>query len=335
MTGLSRNKAGAGNVSNMLNFLFLTQCVQKDKIENFSGDNVSQQKQDLLQGKKSDGQLYMEWETVINFLEATQENPNKINPAGLGEMMLEFFQTQELSFEKQLPDFLRSIVHECNFAACLENEHLELVREQLHRAYQLLALHGDAQIMLDVSGSEDYKVIFLTPLLSNFVAGVEKSKALEIERKTGVKRAIIRHRVEKSKALEIERKTGVKRAIIRHRFRQSRNSAFLEVNGSEPAIRAVEKELEKMSKQASRDRMSLMSSCFVEGASVLLFEDSRIENDVLDLTPYDGPCHQAHDKLARHVAFVKDPENNGYPLRCFTEKFFQQLQVLSWFFFSL
>ena len=312
MTGLSRNKAGAGNVSNMLNFLLLSQCVQKGKIQNLSGDSVVLQKQDLLQVKKADGQLYMEWEKVINFLEATQENPSKINPAELGEMMLEFFQAQELSFEKQLPDFLGSILHERKFAVCLEKEHLELVREQMHRAYQLLALHGDAQIMLDISGSEDYRVIFLSPLLSNFVAGVEKSKALEIERKT-----------------------GVKRAIIRHRFPQSRNSAFLEVNGSEPAIRAVEKELEKMTKQASRDRVSLMSNCFVEGASVLLFEGSQNENDLVNLTPYDGPCHQTHDKLARHVAFVKDLKSSEYPFRCFTEKFFQQLKVLSWFLFLI
>ena len=85
-----------------------------------------------------------------------------------------------------------------------------------------------------------------------------------------------------------------------------------------------------MAVQASRDRVSLMSGCFVEGASLLLFEGSRNENDHVTLTPYDGPCHQTHDNLARHVALVTNPTSKDleYPFRRFTEKFFQQLKVL-------
>ena len=82
-----------------------------------------------------------------------------------------------------------------------------------------------------------------------------------------------------------------------------------------------------MEKQASRNRVSLMSGCFVENASVVLYEGSRHENDHVSLTPYDGPCHQTHDNLARHVALVTNPTFNEYALRRFTEKFFQQLKV--------
>ncbi|XP_068758709.1 uncharacterized protein [Montipora capricornis] len=305
VTGISRNKADGGKTFNMLSCLLLFQCMRKMHVQNFNADYVTTQKLDIMQGKKTDGHLCMEWEKVVGFLEeATQQNRNdnhsreEISPAELGEILMEFFQVTERTFEKEVPDPLSGILQKDKFSEVLDKEHLDLVKEHMHRAYQLLALYGDVQIMLAISGSEGYRVIFLNPLLSKFVAGV---------------------------AQEIVRKTGVKSVIIRRSFPRSYNSAFLEVKGSEPAIRAVEKELEKMSLQASRDRMS---GCFVEGASVLLFEGSRNENDHVSLTPYDGPCHQTHDGLARHVAFVTEPKDNEYPFRCFTEKFFQQLKIL-------
>ena len=315
MTGLSRNTAGAGNTSNMLASLLLDQCMRKGRVQNFNNDYITTKKLQLIKGEVTDGDLYMEWEKVIRFLEeATTENPNdahlppeELNIAQLGEILMEVFKTPEASFERKVPDPLASILRVRKFAELLDEEHLDLVIEHMHRAYQLLALYGDVKLMLAISGSEDYNVIFLSPLLSSFMAGVEKSKAQEIARKT-----------------------GARSVIIRPSFPRSRTSAFLEVKGSEPAIRAVERELGRMAVQASRDRVSLMSGCFVEGASLLLFEGSRNENDHVTLTPYDGPCHQTHDNLARHVALVTNPTSKDleYPFRRFTEKFFQQLKVL-------
>ena len=293
--------------------MLLAQCIRKGHIQNFDEDHIASKRLQIIQGEVKDDDIYMQWEELIRSLEqpTTESRNHAQHPQAetitsqLGEILMEFFQTYETSFERKVPDPLASILRMRKFAESLEKEHLDLVKEHMHRAYQLLALYGDAQIMLAISGSEDHQVIFLSPLLSSFVAGVKRSKAQEIARKT-----------------------GAKSVIIRDSFPRSRSSAFLEVKGSEPAIRAVEKELEKMSVQASRDRVSLMSGCFVEGASLLLFEGSRNENDHVTLTPYDGSCHQTHDNLARHVALVTSPTVNEYPQRRFTEKFFQQLKVI-------
>ena len=312
VTGLSRSSAGSGNTSNILASLLLVQCIRNGHLESFKeGINTTAK---IVQGEVTDGDLYMEWEQVIRFLEnATTVNQNdsplpgaELNIRQLGEILMEFFRTHERSFEREVPDSIARILRRGKFAELLDKEHLDLVKEHMHRAYQLLALYGDVQIMLAVSGSEDYDVIFLSPLLSSFMAGVEKSKAQEIVRKA-----------------------GAKSVIIRSSFPRTGHSAFLEVKGSEPAIRAVERELGRMAVQASRDRVSLMSGCFVEDASLLLFEGSRSQNDHVTLTPYDGPCHQTHDNVARHVALVTSRafSDREYPLRRFTEKFFQQLKV--------
>ena len=332
MTGVSRNAAGAANLSNILATLLLVQCMRKGLINNFNEDHIGTKRQQLLQGDVTDGAQYMEWEKVIDRLEKScSENPNavpltraQLDTAQLGTVLMTFFQMHDSSFEKDLPDSLARTLHVRKLAELLDKEHLLLVKEHMQRAYQLLALYGDVQIMLAISGSEDYSVIFLSPLLTTYLAGVEKSKAQEIARKSGA--------------------TSI---VIRPSFSRSRASAILEVKGSEPTIRAVERQLEKMSTQASSDRVSLMSGCFVEDASLLLFEGSRNQNDLVTLTPYDGPCHQTHDNLARHLALL-DPEqghhhhqsssrqrthkeqatSNDYAFRRFIEKFFQQLRLL-------
>ena len=316
VTGVSRNAAGAGNISNILATLFLAHCMRNGLIQNFNEEHIVTKREQLVQDGVTDGAQYMEWENIIRFLEkCCSENPNdppptrgELDTAQLGTILMTFFQTHDSSFEKELPDTLARTLHVRNFAELLDKEHLQLVKEHMQRAYQLLALYGDVQIMLAISGSEDYNVIFLSPLLTTYLAGVEKSKAQGIARKTGATSIVIRPSVSRSRA-----------------------SAILEVKGSEPAIRAVERELEKMSTQASSDRVSLMSGCFVEDASLLLFEGSRNQNDRVTLTPYDGPCHQTHDPLARHLALLNSKPNtriSEYPFRRFNEKFFQQLRVL-------
>lgn len=315
MTGVSRNAAGAGNVSNILATLLLVQCMRKGLIANFNKEYIAIKRQQLVQGGVMDGVQYMEQKNIIHRLEKScSDNPTaspltqaELDTAQLGTVLMTFFQTHDSSFEKDLPDTLARTLHVRKFTELLDKEHLVLVKEHMQRAYQLLALYGDVQIMLAISGSEDYNVIFLSPLLSTYLAGVEKSKAQEIARKTGA--------------------TSI---VIRPSFSRSRASAILEVKGSEPAIRAVERELERMSVQASSDRLSLMSNCFVEDASLLLFEGSRNQNDHVTLTPYDGPCHQTHVSLARHLALLdlKQDTLNEYVFRRFIEKFFQQLRVL-------
>ena len=307
VTGLSRNKAGAGNTSNVMGSVLLVQCMRKGQIQNFNEDHITSEVRKLVREAMTESDMYVEWEKVIRLLgddAAENANSTHLPTPELGEMLMRFFKAHKSFFEEEVPDPLSRILRARKFADLLDKDHLNLVKEHMRRAYQLLALYGDVQIMLAISGSEDYNVIYLSPLLSSFFAGVEKSKALEITRKT-----------------------GARSVVIRPKLPRSRNSAIVEVKGSEPTIRAVEVELDRMEKQASRHRVSLMSRCFVEDASVVLYEGSRHENDHVSLTPYDGPCHQTHDSLARHVALVTNPTCSEHPRRRFTEKFFQQLKV--------
>ena len=307
VTGLSRHTKGAGITSNVLVALLLVQCLRKSLIPNFNQSAIFLKKERLLQGKVTDGELYMEWEHVIRFLEesTTANNSTSLDSRQLGEILMTFFQSNSTSFDREIPDPLASILHVRKVAELLDPEHVVLVKEHMQRAYHYLALYSDVDMMLKVSGSENYSVIFLPPLLSSYIKGLEKSKAQAIAKKTGARSVIIRPRLSKSCS-----------------------SLILEVKGSYPAIIAVERELERMAAQASRDRVSFMSSCFVKGASVLLFEGSRSVNDGVTLNPYYGAHDPTHDCQILHVPLLRSAHPDGNTFRCFTEKFFSQLQIL-------
>ena len=234
---------------------------------------------------------------------------NLLNVTKLGEILLLLFRTHEMSLDIGISEPFSSILSRKSVSELIQYDRNELFRDHMQRACQLLTQYGDVQIMLSCCTSEEYNVIFLSPLLSLSLSGIERSKAKEISKKC-----------------------GAKSVVIRSTHPRSQKSSILEVKGNEPAIRAVRQELEKMTVQASGDKWSLMSGSFVDGSYLMLFEGSKSVKDVITLTPYIGSCHQTHDSLARHLAFVKYPAipdaTIAYMFNRFTEKFLQQFQVL-------
>ena len=172
VTGLSRNKAGAGNTSNVMGSVLLVQCMRKGQIQNFNEDHITSEVRKLVRGAMTESDMYVEWEKVIRLLgddAAENANSTHLPTPKLGEMLLRFFKAHKSFFEEEVPDPLSRILRARKFADLLDKDHLNLVKEHMRRAYQLLALYGDVQIMLAISGSEDYNVIYLSPLLLSLI----------------------------------------------------------------------------------------------------------------------------------------------------------------------
>ena len=309
-TGLLRNSADVKNFSNAMNTAFLLQCIHHKEIKNFNADEVLQRFNELVRGRRTDVNLCTKLESVMC---AVSGETSKVDGCttdlndNLGRMLMRFFQDYDKIFDIDIPEPFSRMLGLEKVSELNESVKTDLIQDHMQRAYQLLAQYADVQIMMACISSEDYSVIFLSPLLSFSVSGVEKSKAKEIAMKTGA--------------------TSV---VIRPRLPRSRKSTILEVRGNEPAIRAVRKELEIMTLQASADKWSLMSGSFVEGSNLMLFEGSKSVKDAITLSPYVGPCNQTHDGLPRHLAFVKNPsiQNTQYMFDRFAEKFLNQFQVL-------
>jgi hypothetical protein len=310
-TGLLRNFADAENISNVLSILFLAQCIRRGDIESFHAYEVLQRLDELnVRGEGIDVNLCTKFEEIMNVV-GNQTNDGqlegRLDVNNLGRLLILFFQGYETPLDMNIPEPFARILAKEKVSQLIEVNKIDLIQDHMERSYQLLAQYGDVEIMLACNSSEDYTVIYLSPILSLSVSGVEKSKAKEIAAKTGA--------------------TNV---VIRPRHPRSRKSVILEVRGNEPAIRAVRRELENMTVQASRDKWSLMSGSFVEGASLMLLEGSKSVKDTVNLSPYIGPYNQTHDGLPCHLPFVKNPTIPvaQYMFSRFAEKFMLQFQVL-------
>ena len=305
--GLLRNFTDPKNISNVLNILFIAQCIEYREIESFQADEVLQKFDQLCGGEITDVNLCTKFEEIMNFVcdnGDSEQHERHLKLTSLGGMLMLFFKSYETLVDIAIPEPFTDIFGEEKVSQLIESDQIDLIQDHMQFAYQLLAQYGDVQIMLACSSSEEYKVIYLSPLLSYSLSGVEKSKAKELARKTGATSVIIR--------------AGLQR------------SAIFEVKGNEPAIRSVQRELDKMTIQASGNKWSLMSGSFVDGASLSLYEGSKNVKDIITLTPYVGPRHQTHDNLPCHLAFVKHPTTQSmqYMFRRFAEKVLQQFQVL-------
>ena len=82
---------------------------------------------------------------------------------------------------------------------------------------------------------------------------------------------------------------------------------MLEAVGTEMAVRAVENALDVMTTQAIRNRASIMSQCFVQGANQMLFECCHSDDDYITLVPYYGDHHPTHDGCALYVPMMSNP----------------------------
>ncbi|XP_028390591.1 uncharacterized protein LOC114515528 [Dendronephthya gigantea] len=305
-TGLYQNSANPENISNTLIILFITQCLDRADIENFEADELFQKLRRLQRGEDTDVNLCTTFEKIGTIV--GKQNENQLNVTKLGEMLLLLFRIHEMSMDISISEPFSSILTRKSISQLIQDDRNELFRDHMQRAYQLLRQYGDVKIMLSCCSSEEYNVIFLSPILSFSLSGIEKSKAKEISRSCGAKSVIIRSTNTRSKKF-----------------------STLEVKGNEPAIRAVRRELEKMTVQAAGDKWSLMSGSFVDGSHLMLFEGSKSVKDIVTLTPYIGPCNQTHDGLARHLAFVGNPAianvTNDYMFNRFTERFLQQFRL--------
>ena len=244
--------------------------------------------------------------------EAQKRASLAIGDAGVGDILLTFFQAYNTTVEKELPETFATLLGVRTLAELLDQEHLRLLKEHMQRAFHLLALYGDVEVLLTLSGSEVERVIFLSEDLSYTIAGSESHNAFELSRKTGA------------------------RVTIRPRVPGSGMGLILRAIGTEAAVASVERALNAMATQAIRNRAAIMSVCFVKEAKYMLFEGCVNDDDVVTLVPYYGNHQSTHDSLALYVPMLAKPRYGlrkigaaytGYEFLAFQEKFLTQIEV--------
>ncbi|XP_044182237.1 uncharacterized protein LOC114966062 isoform X2 [Acropora millepora] len=321
VTGIAGDGVEAGIKSTMLVFLMLIFCVSKGLIENFDLRQVWKQCFQISTGQIKDLDFLQQWEGVIASLQSkvTQLKGNENTPITLrdqqiGEILLTFFQEYNAILDMEIPHTFASLLCVSKLAALLDPDHLRQLKEHMQRAFHLLALYRDAEVLLTVSASEIDRVIFLSETLSYAMAGSERHNASQLSKKTGA------------------------RVTIRPSLPGSAFGLVLQAIGTEFAVAAVEQALSTMATQALRNKAKNMSVYFVKEAKQMLFEGClNDDDDRVSLVPYYGNHHSTHDSQALFVPLLSNQRTGLHSLGedytqhvflCFQEKFLTQAQLI-------
>lgn len=318
VTGLAGHGVDAGIKSNVLVFLLLIFCVSKKLVQNFNMENVWTRCFLISTGQVTDAALIQEWRQVLASLSTLESSENRnnvpvtIGDEQIGEVLLTFFQAYNSTLEMDIPQPFASLLGVTKLAELLDTEHLRLLKEHMQRAFHLLALYGDVEVLLTVSASEIDRVIFLSEALSYTMAGSERHNAFELSKKTGA------------------------RVTIRPSLPGSGFGLVLQAIGTESAVASVERALNAMATQALRNKAAIMSVCFVKEAKHMLMEGCLSDDDRITLVPYYGNHHPTHDSLALYVPMLANPRSGlsrigaaytRFEFLGFKEKFLTQVQV--------
>ena len=255
VTGIAGHGVEAGIKSTMLVFLMLIFCVSKGLIENFDLMQVWKQCFQISTGQIKDLDFLQHWEKVIASLQSqvTQLKGNDNIPITLrdqqiGEILLTFFQEYKAILDMEIPNTFASLLGASKLAELLDPDHLRQLKEHMQRAFHLLALYRDAEVLLTVSASEIDRVIFLSKALSDAMAGSERYNASQLSKKNGA------------------------RVTIHPRLPGSASGLVLQAIGTEFAVAAVEQQLHAMATQRLRIMAKSMTVHFVKEAKQTLLE---------------------------------------------------------------
>lgn len=318
VTGLAGHGVEAGIKSNELTFLLLMFCTSKNLVQNFNMESVWERCLQISTGQVSDIVLIQEWRDVLASLPSLESSENEasvpitLGDEEIGEILLTFFQAYNSTLEAEIPQPFSSLLGVAKLSELLDAEHLRLLKEHMQRAFHLLALYGDVEVLLTISASEIDRVIFLSEELSYAMAGSERHNAYELSKKTGA------------------------RVTIRPSLPGSGFGLVLQAIGTESAVASVERALNAMATQALRNRAAIMSVCFVKEAKLMVIEGSLSDDDRITLVPYYGNHHPTHDSLALYVPMLINPRSDlrrigaaftRYEFQSFKEKFLTQVKV--------
>ena len=255
VTGLAGHGIEAGIKSTMLVFLMLIFCVSKNLIENFDLVQVWKQCFQISTGQIKDFDFLQNWKGVIASLQSkvtqlkgNDNTPTTLRDQQIGEILLTFFQEYDATLDMEIPHTFASLLGVSKLAELLDPEHLRQLKEHMQRAFHLLALYRDAEVLLTISASEIERVLYLSETLSYAIAGSERYNASQLSKATGA------------------------RVTIRPSLPGSAVGLVLQAIGTEFAVAAVERALNTMATQALRNKAAIMSVCFVKEAKQMLFE---------------------------------------------------------------
>ena len=102
----------------------------------------------------------------------------------VGEILLEFFKSRQQILSETFSETFRDLLGATTFSELLTSEDVETLSEQMQKAYHVLAIHGSADVLLDISSAQIQRTFTLSTLQSLEIVSerAERTRAREFSR---------------------------------------------------------------------------------------------------------------------------------------------------------
>ena len=187
ITGLTQRLDGVLINTNVLVFMILSFCVQKDYIQPCSMENIVQRYQDTRNCQNErpeffssliDGLLNNDRRPVGRLRAARLGANDRVDATrGLGAnscigvILLEFFKNRHEILTGTFSENFRALLSATTFSELLNPEDVQTLNEQMQKAYHVLAIHGNGHALLDISSAQVQRIFTLSSLKSLEIAG--------------------------------------------------------------------------------------------------------------------------------------------------------------------
>ena len=309
--GLTNKVDGVRTNTNVLVFMVLTFCVQAKHVSPLPVQNILENLGNITQRPNAGTELWDNITARIANDSGRGEEPGlgPSSAATVGRVLLEFFQKRQEILNNAIPECFAQLLDATTFMELLNSGDVQLLREQMQAAYHVLALHGNANTLLDVSSAQIQRTFTISGIQSLVIAGSERVYCRHLAKKSGAE------------------------VSVRPKLPGSGRGLVLEARGKVGAIRMLEGILSSEKKECTRNKFSTMSKCFVRGATMITFEGCHSDGDGVKLVPYYGNHHQTHDRRIRHVPVLEnevEPSTNweeSHAFQSFRNRFLDQIKV--------
>ncbi len=194
-TGLTQRLGGVLINTNVLVFMMLSFCVEKNYIQPCSVHDILERYRDSRNCRNEAPEFFT---AVINSLLNNghgQSGRLRTNDrAGvfrrlstsvcIGEILLEFFKNRREILSGTFSETFRTLLGATTFSELLTAEDVQTLSEQMQKAYHVLAIHGNGHTLLDISSAQVQRIFTLSSLQSLDIVGErsERTRARELSR---------------------------------------------------------------------------------------------------------------------------------------------------------
>lgn len=194
-TGLTQRLGGVLINTNVLVFMMLSFCIQKGYILPCSVQDIVERYRDIRNCQNQRPECFS---GLINgLLNNGRDQSGRLRTndrAGvsrglgaslcIGEILLEFFKHRRQILTGTFPESFRALLGATTFSELLTSEDVQILNEQMQKAYHVLAIHGSGHALLDISSAQVQRTFTLSSLQSLDIAGerAERTRARELTR---------------------------------------------------------------------------------------------------------------------------------------------------------